>query len=338
MIETIKQPHKFKTDILMVTLKDVARELGLSTGTVSMALNNSPRISAETARQVRAAVRALEYTPNHFGRGLRSGKSRLIGYFSNHLNASFFAEIFQGAGEKLAEHDYGILSCWPAQNSAGGISRNLDMMLGKNVDGIIFVGGDWLLLGEEAFRMLNDRRIPFVFCSRYCADYHVPFIVTDDLLGGELAANCLLERGHRVILCESNDSIERRMRGNFNAINRYSDAKSVVFYQLEEVPALVRKHHATAVLTFSDQHAFDVMNLLRRNGLRVPEDVSVVGYDDIEYAARPEFSLTTIRQQRKKLGELVATYLLERLDGRTPEPEQLLAPELVVRGSVRSLP
>ena len=321
----------------MVTLKDVARELGLSTGTVSMALNNSPRISAETARQVRAAVQALGYTPNNFGRGLRSGKSRLVGYFSNHLNASFFADIFQGAGEKLAEREYGILSCWPEKSSAGNITHNLEMMLSKNVDGIIFVGGDWLSLGGEAFQMLNSRNIPFVFCSRYCEDYDVPFIVTDDLLGGELAANCLLEHGHRVILCEYNDSIERRMRGNFNAINNYSDAKSVVFYQIADLPELIKKHNATAVLTFSDQHAFDVMHVLRQAGYRVPEDISIVGYDDIEYAARPEFDLTTIHQQRKKLGELAAAYILDRLDGKDPETKQLLAPELVMRNSVKQL-
>jgi len=138
-------------------------------------------------------------------------------------------------------------------------------------------------------------------------------------------------------LCEYNDSIERRMRGNFNAINNYSDAKSVVFYQISEVPELIKKHHATAVLTFSDQHAFDVMHVLRQAGYRVPEDVSIVGYDDIEYAARPEFELTTIRQQRKKLGELVASYILDRLDGKNPEKKQLLAPELVMRNSVRNL-
>lgn len=321
----------------MVTLKDVARELGLSTGTVSMALNNSPRISAETTKQVHAAVRALGYTPNNFGRGLRSGKSRLVGYFSNHLDASFLTEIFLGAGEKLAEREYGILSCWPAKRSAGNISHNLDMMLSKNVDGIIFVGGDWLSLGGEAFQMLEDRNIPFVFCSRHCQEYNVPFIVTDDLLGGEMAANCLLEHGHRVILCEYNDSIERRLRGNLNAINRYSDAKSVMFYQAEEVPELIKKHHATAVLTFSDRHAFDVMHVLRQAGYRIPEDISIIGYDDIEYAARPEFDLTTIRQQRKKLGELVAEYILDRLDGKEPEKAQLLPPELIMRGSVKMM-
>lgn len=321
----------------MVTLKDVARELGLSTGTVSMALNNSPRISAETKRQVHTAVRALGYRPNNFGRGLRSGKSRLVGYFSNHLDASFFAEIFHGAGEKLAEREYGILSCWPETRSAGNISHNLDMMLSKNVDGIIFVGGDWLMLGGEAFQMLNERNIPFVFCSRYCQSSEVPFIVTDDLLGGELAADCLLQHGHRVILCEYNDSIERRMRGNLNAINRYSDAKSVVFYHASEVPELIKKHNATAVLTFSDVHAFDVMHALRQAGYRVPDDVSIVGYDDIEYAARPEFDLTTIRQQRKKLGELAASYIFDRFDGKTPERAQLLAPELIMRNSVRAL-
>ena len=96
-------------------------------------------------------------------------------------------------------------------------------------------------------------------------------------------------------------------------------------------------YHATAVLTFSDQHAFDVMHVLRQAGYRVPEDVSIVGYDDIEYAARPEFELTTIRQQRKKLGELVASYILDRLDGKNPEKKQLLAPELVMRNSVRNL-
>ncbi len=321
----------------MVTLKDVARELGLSTGTVSMALNNSPRISAETARQVHAAVRALGYTPNNFGRGLRSGKSRLVGYFSSHLDTSFFAEIFKGAGEKLAEREYGILSCWPARRSANNISHNLDMMLSKNVDGIIFVGGDWLSLGGETFQMLQKRNIPFVFCSRYCQSHDVPFIVTDDLLGGEMAANCLLEHGHRVILCEYNDSIERRLRGNLNAINRYSDAKSVVFYQPEDVPELIKKHNATAVLTFSDHHAFDVMLILKQAGYRVPEDISIVGYDDIEYAARPEFALTTIRQQRQKLGELVAEYILDRLDGKETKKIQLLPPELVVRRSVKKI-
>lgn len=320
----------------MVSLKNIARELGISVGTVSMALRDSPRISAETTRRVKFLARELGYIPNNFGRGLRSGRSSLIGCLVSSLQSSFMATIVEAIGARAAEQQYSVLAAWLDCRREKALQEQLELMLSKNIDGLVSTAS-MLVQYPALLARLQRAKVPFIFCSYHCGGDGYPFVVTDDEAGGRLAARHLLEQGHRTILCEFSHSVARRLKGNLAEINRWPDAKSCIFYELEELPALIAEQRATAVISYSDMRAIDAMYLLRQHGFRVPEDVSVIGYDDLDLVARPEFNLTTIAQQRKQLGIAAVDYIFERLNGQTPPGEILLAPSLVERGTVRRI-
>lgn len=320
----------------MVSLKDIARELGVSVGTVSMALRDSPRISEETARRVKFLARELGYIPNNFGRGLRSGRSALIGCLISSLQSSFMATIVEAIGARAAERQYSVLAAWLDGRREKMLQDQLELMLSKNIDGLV-ITNPVLARHPALLARLNRAGVPFIFCSYHCGDQGYPFVVTDDEAGGRLAARHLLDNGHRTILCEFSHSVDRRLKGNLAEINRWPDAKSCVFYDLEELPVLIAEQRATAVISYSDMQAIDTIYLLRQRGIRVPEDVSVIGYDDLDLAARPEFNLTTVAQQRRQLGVAAVDYIFERLAGNTPPGEILLPPSLVERGTVRRL-
>ncbi len=318
----------------MVSLKDIARELGVSVGTVSMALRGSPRIGRETASRVKALAGELGYIPNHFGRGLRSGRSALIGCLVSSLQASFMATIVEAIGARAAEAQYSVLAAWSDGRREKMLQDQLELMLSKNIDGLV-ITNPVLAQHPALLARLNRAQVPFIFCSYHCGDQGYPFVVTDDEAGGRLAARHLLDNGHRAILCEFSHSVERRLKGNLAEINCRPDARSCVFHDLEELPVLIAEQRATAIVSYSDMRAIDTIYLLRQRGIRVPEDVSIIGYDDLDLAARPEFNLTTIAQQRKQLGIAAVDYIFERLGGNAPADRILLAPSLVERGTVR---
>lgn len=316
----------------MTTIKDIANELGISIGTVSLALHGSKRISQETIRKVQETAERLQYIPNNFGRGLQSGKSRLVGVFSDQLNISFYMEIFQGIGEKLTEKNYGLLSSWGTD-----FPGMLDLMLEKNVDGLIFTGMDILQHHADLLKKLERRKIPFIFCSQYIENEKYPFVVSDDFSGGQMAAQHLTDCGHRNILCQDTRTIPRRLQGNLEVLNNTAGVQYQVFYRAEELPELIRKHNATAVLCYSDDAALNAMYLLKSSGFRIPEDISIIGYDDLALAGREEFQLTTISQQKWRLGAETVQYLFDRFENRETESFRKLAVSLVKRKTVKVL-
>lgn len=320
----------------MVKLKDIAERLNVSTCTVSMALNDSPRVSRETIERVKAAAQTMGYRPNSIGRSLRTGKSMLIGCITVPFTVSFFAELAQAIGEKLTRHGYGMLNTWENDQSEDWLIRQLDFLLDRNIDGLVFMGGAGLML-ENFVRKIRNSGIPFVFCSQNCEQEGYPFVVTDDLLGGRMAAEYLLKMGHRKILCEFSRQVDLRLRGNLSAINAFPGAQSSVFYELDELPTLLKNIQATAIISYSDETAIQTLRLLRANGFRVPEDVSLIGYDGSDLSGLPEFNLTTIVQQRQELGYAAVEYLFQCLAGKSVPSSRLLKPELKCRGTVRNL-
>jgi LacI family transcriptional regulator, galactose operon repressor len=320
----------------MVLLKDIARELGLSIGAVSMALNDSPRISDKTIKKVRQAAKEMGYTPNNIGRALQSGKSSLIGCVLSSLKSSFWIDIFDGISQTATTQNYAILSS--ACNSSDNKStlKSIDLLLSKNVDGMI-IANNLLLENQKAIKRLETAKVPFVFCSHDCSDKGFAFVVTDDKKGGNLAAQHLLDMGHRSILCEHSQTQYQRIRGNLEIINACAGAKSFIFYENDDILKLVKLHSVTAIIAYSDIHALDLIFLLKSHGYRVPEDISVIGYDNLNIAARPEFMLTSVGQQRYRLGQEAVGYLTRKFKGKNPPKQLYLEPELICRNTVKNL-
>jgi len=312
-----------------VTIKQIAAELGVSPAVVSLALNGSPLVAVKTRDRVLALAKRLDYVPNNFGRGLQSRRSHLLGYMLTGITASFFNEILQGAGLAAADANYGLLTGWIKDSDQEQLEHQLQIMLEKNIDGLI------LSIREPLFRpfvaKLKQRKIPFVFCSTYFGDEY-PLVITDNFRGGYLAADHLLRSGHRRLLCCDSDS--HRLAGNLAAAQAYPDACAFTFSDPIQVPTLLREKNATAVVAYADLQAADIIDILRKDRIRVPEDVSLVGFDDIWLAARPEFGLTTVAQQKTQLGAEAVNALLAMIGGDSAHARILLEPHLVERRTV----
>jgi LacI family transcriptional regulator len=315
----------------VITLKTLANELNLSTATVSMALNSSPLIAEGTKAKVKALAKKREYVPNHLGRSLQARKSHVFGYLLSNVTASFFDEILQGIGTECSNNHYGLMAGCIAQNQPEAVESQLQILLEKNVDGIIFSLSDRLILPHV--ERLNRRKIPFIFCSSPSERYS--YVATDDFKGGQLAAEYLLNCGHRHVLCS--ESSAARLSGNLDVKRRYKSAQFTPFKSISEIPGQIRNKQITAIIAYSDFQAIDIMWMLKSQGFSIPRDISIVGFDDIWFASRPEFELTTIAQQRSLLGKTAMIELMRIVNHEIASSRTLLNPALVVRNTVRRL-
>lgn len=321
---------------MTVTLKQIAEKLDISPGTVSLALSGSPLVAAKTRELVLETADAMGYKPSNLGRALRSGKSSLVGCFSSDARNSFFWELFLGMSRKLAERDYGLLFSSPQSADPKEIERCTNFMLRKNVDGIVFAGG---LGTKEYVRIvpeLRKRDIPFVFCSQHMEEENLPFVVTDDFAGGRMAVEYLAEQGHRSILCQETRNIPLRLQGNIAAAESCG-LRYVSFREPDEIPGLLRTVRATAVTAYCDSEALKIMNVLKKENVKVPDEISVIGYDDLFFAGHCEFGLTTVAQKHGQLGEIAIEYLFDRFDGKNTLLACEVMPEIMIRNSVAAV-
>ena len=319
---------------MAITLKQIAEELKVSPGTVSLALSGSPLVAPKTRDLVRKTAGKMGYKPSNLGRALRSGKSSLVGCFSSDASDSFFWELFLGMNRKLAERDYGLLFSSPRNETPEEIDRCISFMLEKNVDGVVFAGGFGTLQYRRIIPELEKRNIPFVFCSQNMKEENLPCIVTDDFTGGKIAVEYLARQGHEHILCQDTRHVPLRLRGNLAAAD-LNNVRCTLFHDASEVVSLLRSSGATAVTAYCDNEALKIINCLRKADFNVPEDVSVIGYDNLFFAGRSEFELTTIGQEHSHLGEGAIEMLFDFFDNKTPVLSRELQPEIILRNTVK---
>lgn len=315
----------------------VAALAGVSTATVSRVLNQTKAVNAETRERVQAAVAKLGYRANPFARSLISGESRLILVIVPDMANPFFAEIVQGVESVTRQHGYNIVLC-----VASG-SGPLDPAYGQLTDGVITMA--------HALRPLPGagagRDLPWIACSEFMPESNMPYVSIDHRQAAMDAVQYLLNRGHRRIALLSADEdyawARQRRAGFETAMARagvpvepgyvrvargtdYSDGSEAVggLLTLPEAP--------TALFAVSDTLAIGAIKALRRAGRRVPEDVAVVGFDNVPLAQVFEPALTTIVQPMRELGAAAAELLLEQLAGGHPQ-SRILPHALVVRDS-----
>ncbi|MDR0932940.1 MAG: LacI family transcriptional regulator [Victivallales bacterium] len=313
-----------------VTLKDLASRLGVSGATVSMALRNSPRVSEEMRHRVQQLAKELYYVPNNFGRGLQSNRSHLLGYMLGSVTNSFLNELLETVGYASMPDGYGLLTGW-VPDTPEVFKSQLALMLEKNVDALIFT-----LTSELTYpylHMLQAHQKPFIFCSCYCpAEYNS--VVGDHYLGGKLAVEHLAGYGHRAILVSECRHLEERRRGYTDAA---LDAGMVMYIYGDqaEIPEILKAHpEITAIAAFSDREALDIRHMLEDLGKRVPEDISLIGYDDLWFSHEREFNLTTVAQPIREIGLCTYQRLKEILSGDDCPRRILLPPTLKSRKSV----
>ncbi len=330
----------------MATLRDVARRAGVSIATVSYVLNGTRSVSPEVEARVREAVRALQYRPNRLARGLRRKRTHVIGLVVPDSANPFFAEIARGMEDLSFAHDHSVILC----NSDGDPAkeqRYLGVLIEQQVDGIALVSAH---ATPAHLSMLRQRRIPFVVVDRDLPGLEADCVLADNFQGGYLATRHLLERGHRRIACiagpsELTPSADRVrgyrraleeagirprevwvQRGDFRAESGYEAARFFL-----SLPAKVRP---TAIFACNDLMAIGAMRAIGEAGLSIPDDIALVGFDDILLASYVIPPLTTVAQPTYEMGRIAGDLLLRRLGEPDRPPARLILPvRLVVRQS-----
>lgn len=329
-----------------VTTVDIAEKLGVSPATVSLALNDDPRVAAETKRKVKQLANELKYSPNYLASSLRTRKTKVIGLILPSIANPFYPEIVWGVDQVAKEAGYNVLLCNTSRDP-NQETELVRLLIRKQVDGIIFasmhkmIQSVWL---EE----LAKSGIKAVCLNKQT---HIPWIdsvSTDFLSGGHLATRHLIELGHRHIAYIGSKTSNRRA-GYEKALQEAGipvDPEIIRLfpntdYQLDELTYcitrdLLRKHpEVTGIFAYNDLAAVGVIRAIKEHGLIIPRAISVIGFDDLFFARLTDPPLTTVWQPTFELGIQATKILLERINNPnvTEKCEIVHTPKLVIRGS-----
>ncbi len=327
------------------TIRDVAEAAGVSVATVSRVINGRPDVSPATRDAVLRVARAHNFTTNRSARALTVGRTGLIGLTLPYVDENYFTAILSGASEALYEQDQRILLC-PTHHEHDREVTLLERLMNGTTDGAI------ILLPEESsdeLRKLQDAGYPFVVADpRQPLDEGIPAVSATHSTGARVATDHLLRLGHRRIGLITGTSgwmaADERLEGYTTALATAgvpfrSDLVIDGRFTLESGHAAARRFldrddPPTAIFASNDNMAVGAMRAVLERGLRVPEDVSIVGFDDTEVARSVYPRLTTVRQPLAELGRTAVSLLNRLIDGQTIEALRVeLATRLIVRES-----
>ncbi|MFC5006820.1 LacI family DNA-binding transcriptional regulator [Dactylosporangium cerinum] len=327
------------------SIKEVARRAGVSIGTVSNVLNHPDLVAATTRQRVLKAIAELGYVRNDSARQLRAGRSRTIAVVALDLANPFFTDVLRGAEVAAEESGFNIMTFNSGENAARE-RRHLDVLEEQRVLGVLITPLDDSV--DARLDQLIERGIPVVLVDRGSGRHNRCSVAVDDVLGGRLAGAHLVEQGHERIayaggpftlaqVADRHAGLREALTGDqqlqvIATANLTVAAGRLAGAHLADLPAETRP---TAVFCANDLVALGVLQEMTMRGVRVPQDVAIVGYDDIDFAAASAVPLSSMRQPREQLGRAATQLLLEEAN----EPEQhqhrqvVFRPELVVRES-----
>lgn len=332
-----------------ITILDIAKELGITFSTVARALNDHPAISTKTKKSVRETAERLGYQPNKVASSLRSGKTKIIGVLVPRLDVSFFSSVVHGIEEVMNENGYTIL-LYQSQESAKRERRGIETFLRSRVDGIIASISLETEIADN-FAEIKKRNTPLAFFDRVLPQLDVPTVTTDDYRGGFMATEHLIRVGYRRIVhinqYRNINIFNERLRGYLDALKQYGlpvDERLIIKgdFSLEFGRQCVRDLLAKrvafdAVFTLEDFTAMGVVQELKLAGMRIPEEIGVVGFANEAFTSLVSPTISTIDQRTVEMGDEVARLflgLLEKGNYYNHKPAQIvLQPKLLIRES-----
>lgn len=332
------------------TSRDIAREAGVSQSTVSRALRRDPKVAAETQRLVHEVARRHGYVTNHAARSLKTRRTQTIGVVVANLRNPYFLEVVDGLRDELHVAGYRTFlvsdqRSRPDQQGQGDGEDLVDLLRGS-VDGVVIATA---LGADSAATGLADLGMPVVLINREVEGRPLDRVLSDYAAGGALAAEHLVDLGHRRIGLITGPSAMAVFRDREEAFRRTLDALGAPFderlrregpfsYETGEqlgAELMELPDPPTAIFCADDLVAFGVLDAAQRHGLRVPEDLSVIGYDDLAMAGWDRFGLTTVRQPMDEMARAAARAVVARIQGddETAEPQRQVHPVCLVRRS-----
>jgi DNA-binding LacI/PurR family transcriptional regulator len=327
----------------MPTIEEVAKAAGVSVATVSRVLNKSGSVSTKTRILVENAIKELNYEPNMLGRNLRRSESRMILTMIPSVSNPFYSKIVQGIEDTARKEGYNILLC----NTESDVKREkiyLDLLKHRLADGIITMEPviDLEILNEVG------KRYPMVQCCEYSEEIDIPYVAIDNTVAAYKATKHLLTIGHRKIALINSDEkflyARLRKKGYIKALEEFDipiNEDWIVSGGLSfESGQRIMKHllsledKPTAVFAVSDILAIGALKTIRLEGLKVPQDMAVVGFDNIQFANMMNPTLTTIEQPMYKIGVEAAEMLIKRIKHKDEKIKNLILDhQLIIRES-----
>ncbi len=329
----------------MATLRDVASTAGVSISTVSCVINRTKYVSPELTSRVEEAIKVLDYQPNELARGLRTNQTCTLGLVTSDITNPYFAEMARGVEDRAERDDYTVFLC-NTDAEPRREAKYVQRLLSRQVEGIIFTS---LRQDDEIVKRLVTDGFPVVLINRWVPEVEADYVGTDNVRGAIRATEYLIALGHTRIgfiggAALSSSSSDRRegylqaltkaglsvepelmLEGDLKQKGGYAAARRLL--SLPKLP--------TAIFAANDLMALGVMEVAAERGVRIPEELSLIGYDDNPICALPGIELTTIRQPAYEMGKLAAELLLEKFrlgSNKDWVPRQVtLRSELVVR-------
>ena len=314
----------------MATIKDVARMAGVSISTVSKYINGG-NVREENLDAIRHAIEVLDYRVNPFARSLKTQRSKSIGVLLPDITAPFFGNVLTALDKVLREHGYhSLISCYSSNH---GLERdNLSFLLSAGIDGLIYAAEDLSL--DEFYELTATRKIPVVQLDRTLQGLDADAVLVNNAEASYAAVSHLIEKGHRRVAMISGPksvfSAKERQIGYLRALSDRGilyDDQLVISQQndfatgylgFESLMQLADK--PTAVFTTNHNITMGFLTAAREQGLRIPEDVDIFGFDCVEICSMLRPPIPVIHQPEAEIGALAANYLIQRLDGYTGEP------------------
>lgn len=331
----------------MSTIREVAKIAGVSVTTVSHVINQTRFVAEETEKRVLAAMQELNYRPNTLARSLRRGETHTLGLIVPDSANPFFAEVARLMEEEAFRASYSIILC-NSDNDLEKERRYTEVLINKQVDGIIFMAcGDDI----QSLQELVERKMPAIIVDRLLNQIEVDSVVCDNFQGGYLATKHLLSKGHhKIAIIRGPSNITpsgKRFDGYLQALQEYgisanpSYIKSGDFHPSSGYQAtrelLSLPERPDSIFACNDLMAIGVLRAAFEANLRIPEDLSIIGYDNIELATFTQPSITTIAQPIHNLAERAIQLLLHRINNPcSPSIRETLSNQLVIRETTRN--
>ena len=339
-----------------VTIKDIAKALGVSTSTVSRALRDSHEISPETKQLVLECAERLNYKPNPIALSLKEKKSRSIGVVVCEIANNFFSQMINGIESIAYNRGYNLIISQSFESYEREV-REVQFLASRSVDGLI------ISLATETHDMqhlkaLNERGLPIVFFDRITDEINTHKVIVDNFRGAFEATEHLIHMGARRIAVIANSEFlsitKDRVGGYREAMQAHGISihpsyiqhcfyGGMVFSEIEEIvnKLFTLRQKPEAILTTSDKLTMGVLKTLKRRGLRVPGDVALAGFSNTDIPELIDPPLTVVRQPAREMGEAAIDLLLQLINSKRPVREfekRMLSPELQVRESSIILP
>ncbi len=329
---------------MTTTIKDIAEKAGVSYATVSRALNGKYGVNQETRRQIIEIASTMNYSPNAIARGLVKKQTHTIGLIIPDITNPFFPEVARGVEDFSEKMNFSIFLCnsnWDKNKE----SRYVKLLIEKRVDGLIIAPSRSIITGDDR---LVYSRLPVVLMSGVQSGCGTASVVVDNVKGGYIAGKHLIDKG-RKNLCflggaEDSFSVKERYEGFLDAVKssglilsegmvRFGDYRQKSGYSIMK-ELLEGSSRPDSIFASNDLLAIGALEAIQEKGLKVPDDIAVIGFDNIATAAFQGVELTTVEHPKYRMGELAAEMLLSRIgaQGEVSKDERVvLEPELIVR-------